>query len=571
MPQDLPAEPKICHLCGYAPAEPLATCPQEGAYLVPLSDHAALPDDPFLGRRFADRYPVVGLVGQGGMATVYRAVQEQVGREVALKVVRTDRHSREQLERRFVQEARVIARLRHPNIVTLYDAGVHEDGTLYMVMELIEGRPLSRVVGREVVLIARAVELAAGVLEALVEAHDHGLVHRDLKPANLMVVSGRRGEQVMVLDFGLAKALHPEDPVAANATTEGMVVGTPLYMSPEQAAGRPVDHRSDLYSLGVVLYELLAGRPPFGGDTAVEIAAAHCTRPPPPLPASRAVPPGLERVVMRALAKDPDGRFPDAASMLDALRRAHDAEEAVDTLDPTPRTDPTPGIGQPPSRVAAPPAAAPAPALPISPDWLVPTSSDRNAPGVAVLPEPPSNDGRSPHADARPAEPEPMPSGVLERAPPLPPPSPAPFAPEPAHAGAAPLDQFRRTRTASFRERHGVGASLWVVLTVLGFVAWRAGPHLVENVRLQYVLWQSVEAAEAGTGRLRVEQETESRLLEAGLDPVGLGFEVDADYTPRLELRRLVVGADYERRIEWFGADWATVLHFTPSFERSFE
>jgi len=231
----------VCHVCGLAAgpqAEPGDRCPDDGTCYVFSTDHGLAPDDLFLGRVIGDKYPVLGVIGSGGMGTVYRALQEPVGRAVALKVVKYTGSDAREVQRRFVKEAKVVASLRHPNTITLYDFGVHEQETLYAVMELLDGHPLSAELRGEPMPYRRAATIVAAVLDALVEAHALGLVHRDLKPDNVMLVPTRWGtEGVKVLDFGIAKVLAGSEAASAGLTRAGVVFGTPRYMAPEQTGG----------------------------------------------------------------------------------------------------------------------------------------------------------------------------------------------------------------------------------------------------------------------------------------------------------------------------------------------
>ncbi|HEY3452705.1 MAG TPA: protein kinase [Myxococcales bacterium] len=317
----------ICHLCGSRPA-PDSTfgtrCPKDGSALVQEEDHKKAPKDSILGRVIGGKYPVVGLIGQGGMGAVYKALQEPVGREVALKVIRnfgdeTNESVSETLRMRFFREAKVVAKLANPAAVTLYDYGAEDDGVLYMVLEFVKGRRVSDAIRDDGPLTpGRARDICCQVLNALAEAHALGLVHRDLKPDNIMLVKGPWGEeQAKVLDFGIAKVRTKEKETLETGT--GLLLGTPLYMPPEQAMARGAEPRSDLYSLGVVLYEMLAGVPPFTAGTVFEVLLAHREKPVPDFPPDFGVPPALEEVVKRAMAKEPEDRFADAEEMAQAL------------------------------------------------------------------------------------------------------------------------------------------------------------------------------------------------------------------------------------------------------------
>ena len=269
--------------------------------------------DTLIGTLFDGRYQVVRKLGAGGMANVYLAEDQELGRRVAIKIL-NDRHANdEQFVERFRREAKNAAALSHPNIVSIYDRGEAE-GTYYIAMEYLDGRTLKElIVQRGPAPVTVSVEYARQVLSALRFAHRHGIVHRDIKPHNVLVDAEGR---VKVTDFGIARA------GASQMTEAGSIVGTAQYLSPEQARGTDVDQRSDLYSLGVVLYELITGTLPFNGDTPVEIAMKHLSTVP-ELPSERRpdVPRDLDLIVMRALAKDPDDRYESAEEMDADLER----------------------------------------------------------------------------------------------------------------------------------------------------------------------------------------------------------------------------------------------------------
>jgi len=256
------------------------------------------------------------------MGTVYLAEDTHLGRRVAMKFLSSpDPHYRA----RFLREARTVSALTHPNIAAVYDYGETEDGQPYIVMELVKGRTLGELLEDERLPLARSVEIVAEIAEALREAHEHGVVHRDVKPSNVII--NERG-QVKVLDFGLVKQIeegYDADPSAStmgfSRTQSDVIVGTPLYLSPEQATGKAVDGRSDLFALGSILYECITGHSAFSGSSVIEIGAQviHVT-PAPPSKANPRVPPELDRVTMKALQKKPDSRYQSAAEMLSDLR-----------------------------------------------------------------------------------------------------------------------------------------------------------------------------------------------------------------------------------------------------------
>jgi eukaryotic-like serine/threonine-protein kinase len=265
---------------------------------------------------FDGRYRVVRKLGAGGMADVYLAEDEELGRRVAIKIL-NDRHANdEQFVERFRREAKNAAGLSHPNIVSIYDRGEAE-GTYYIAMEFLDGRSLKELlIARGPMPIGDAMQYTRQILNALRFAHRKGVVHRDIKPHNVMVDGDGR---LKVTDFGIARA------GASQMTEVGAIVGTAQYLSPEQARGAAVDQRSDLYSIGVVLYEMLTGHVPFTGDTPVEIAMRHLSDAPrPPSTIRPEIPPDLDMIVLRALAKNPDDRFQTADEMDAELARVED-------------------------------------------------------------------------------------------------------------------------------------------------------------------------------------------------------------------------------------------------------
>jgi eukaryotic-like serine/threonine-protein kinase len=284
--------------------------------------------DPLLGRVIADRFRIVSLIARGGMGKVYKAEQAPLGRVCALKVLNPNYNgdADPEFHRRFFREASITSRITHPNSVTIFDYGKTDDDVYYMAMEFLDGQTLHHAL-RDVKTMPeeRVGRIAQQMCRALREAHTLDVIHRDLKPANIFLT--RHGDDedfVKVLDFGLVKHLseRPEEQL----TQTGLFMGSPKYMAPEQIQGGHVDARTDVYSLGIMMYEMLAGKVPFERPTSVNILMAHVGEPPPPM---RAVNPNLvcspafEELVMRCIAKDPSERYASMNAVLQAIKQAH--------------------------------------------------------------------------------------------------------------------------------------------------------------------------------------------------------------------------------------------------------
>lgn len=277
---------------------------------------------PLQGRRLADRYVLEEELASGGMGGLWLARDEVLGRQVAVKVLHDHLADDEELLERFRMEAVAAARLSHPAVVRVFDTGVDE-GVCYIVMELVEGRSVEEVLAEQGALRpAEAARIARGVLQALSHAHRQQVIHRDVKPGNILL--GRDGI-VKLADFGIAKTAFAE----GDLTTTGNLLGTSRYLSPEQVTGGTVDTRSDIYAIGVVLYELLTGKPPFDAETHIATATMRLTvDPPPPGSLRPGIPRALESVVMRSLARDPEDRYQTAEDMSAALEHAVPSQAA---------------------------------------------------------------------------------------------------------------------------------------------------------------------------------------------------------------------------------------------------
>ncbi len=347
--------------------------------------------DPYIGRDIAGQFKILEKIGSGGMGAVYKAEQPEMRRFVAVKILHPRYLSRPDLVSRFRREARAMSHLSHPNTARVFLYGQLDDGACYFVMEYLAGKNLAQAVRAEGPMdVTRAVNIMVQVCGALEEAHKQGIVHRDLKPENVFLTTqGGIADYPKVLDFGLAKVTEREmRPGSLILTQEGMVFGTPEFMSPEQARGEKLDGRSDIYSLGVIMYELLTGKLPFDANQPMEFIQRHIKEPPIPL-AKRAPnrdwPAGLWEVLDKSLAKKPGDRFETANALAQALK---------DVITPQ-ASQPPPQPSIPPQAQAA-PAPAPQPQLhapPAASPASGPSGSLQHAPNAVHAENPPTVPG----------------------------------------------------------------------------------------------------------------------------------------------------------------------------------
>jgi serine/threonine-protein kinase len=362
--------------------------------------------DPLVGKIFSGKYRIVKLLGEGGMGAVYLG-EQQMGtkvRNVAIKTLHKHLSQDPHIKARFMRECGTVSELEHPNTIQVYDYGASEDGLLYIVMEYVQGQNVADVLEKTGPMPPdRVQKILTQVCGSLEEAHKKGIVHRDLKPENV-VLCERAGQTdwVEVLDFGIAKRQEDADPNEQKLTQQGMVLGTPPYMSPEQFTGKPIDARSDIYSLGVMAYEMLTGKLPFVANTAWEWATQHMTAPPIDIdqhPNGANVPPHMKAAVKKAMEKLPEHRFSSVREFLDAFTAGHAAPIAAPPVGGTAVLGPpapTSGFVREKTQIGEPMPAIAGP-QPTSPGGgfgpAVPVSGPTPAPGPAGPPPAPGGGG----------------------------------------------------------------------------------------------------------------------------------------------------------------------------------
>ncbi|MEP7339379.1 MAG: protein kinase [Acidobacteriota bacterium] len=310
----------LCLNCQLQNPDTAQFCQRCGQSLVQIrtaqGDDQPASSGSLVGRVIDGKYRIESLLAEGGIGSIYRARRVLIGDQVAIKTLQADWDSDTEMLERFRREAQTAARLKHPNVVTIHDFGRTSDGQLYLVMELVEGRNLRELMrGREPLAADFVAEILEQISAALDEAHRHGIVHRDLKPENIVLSEVIAGWRVKVLDFGIA---HWRDLAAgvATLTQTGAVLGTPRYMSPEQCMGQEIDGRSDVYTLGVMLFEMLTGAPPFNSPTMVELISQHLhQKPPTPRTLNPDISPAIEQIILQALSKQREARQPSAGTL----------------------------------------------------------------------------------------------------------------------------------------------------------------------------------------------------------------------------------------------------------------
>ena len=439
-----------CPKCGHDIQGRPNFCPACGASLT--YDEAKGGDDPLIGREIGGDYLIEKLVGEGAMGRVYQATQATLKKTVALKILRSNLVSDHTVVERFKREAQAASRMNHENCIRIFGFGAEDDGELlWMAMEFIQGRDLGEIIAEDSPLpTQRVVHIMAQVCEALDEAHSAKIIHRDLKPANIVVFDHRRKKDfVKVLDFGIAKITDPGDDYQP-LTRDGIVCGTPAYMSPEQVQGFELDNRSDLFSLGIILYQTLTGQLPFFAESAVEVATKIVIEEPIPPSKVRSdwtYPPELEAVVLRLLSKKKETRFANAVEVREEL------EAAMATL----RARRDASLDLNPEELAGLMAGADdqvegAATLQLSTDMIAQAMAQEARAGAARKPAAPA---------PAPAAPTPAPMPMAARA------------PSPPAMMTGPSSAFNDTGSAGSGGNMGMVVGLGLVLAVaIGFGAW---------------------------------------------------------------------------------------------------
>lgn len=370
---------KRCPKCPEVYSDLMHFCPNDGNQLI-----AMVAADPLLNTTIDGKYIIEAVIGKGGMGVVYRARHTNFNRQFAIKVLKSDLVTDPQAVKRFRNEANAAGAIRHPNAIAITDFNITNDGIAYLVMDYVEGRSLREIVKKEgPQTYQRTVKLLCQVCDAVAAAHRKGIIHRDLKPDNIMVENTEDGEMVHVLDFGIAK-LSQNPAYSENITVGGAILGSPYYMSPEQCDGRQLDPRSDIYSLGIILYELLNGKVPFRAQTPWGLVKMHCSTPPQPLRGKRPdIPPALEAAILKALAKTPNERQSSALELRKELESSLNTANVANSNYSLSPEQPQPSFSPPPGPVYNPVPVANQPVAPTTPAL---------AQNIALPPQPPVQD-----------------------------------------------------------------------------------------------------------------------------------------------------------------------------------
>lgn len=339
---------KLCVECNIHFSEDLDSCPNDGTQLIVVGD------DPLIGKLIGDKYRILSHAGKGSMAVVYRAMQESTGREMAVKMLHQFLGAKEESVKRFIREAKAVSSLHHTNIVKLYDFGVMPDGQPYIVTEFLDGITLTEILRqRQFMTVKEALPLFEQVCAGMAEAHRNRVIHRDLKPDNIVCQSVNLNaphdsadmiirNSVRVVDFGVAKMWSETGGSSASLTLEGKVCGSPAYMSPEQCKGSDIDYRSDIYSLGVVIFETLTGQRPFSANDLMALMLMHVNKEAPSIGAVMpdiAFPPALSAVVLKALSKDAKDRQQTVEELWDEIESVCRGRRSRPVAEDTPVDD----------------------------------------------------------------------------------------------------------------------------------------------------------------------------------------------------------------------------------------
>lgn len=316
------ASVKVCPSCGNTYEDDMSFCPNEGIVLVPMTEGDGSERE-LIGERLFGDYVLRKKLGEGGMGSVYLAENAAINQKIAVKVLHPESAASDEIVQRFNREASAIARLTHPNTIRVFIFGKTEEPLIYLAMEFVDGVSLrDELFAHGSFDELRAINIMRQTLHALSEAHELGIIHRDLKPDNIMLTKFRGVDDfVKVLDFGIAKVTEPDGQDQRKLTQAGVVYGTPEYLSPEQARGKDIDHRADLYAMGIILYEMMTGVVPFTGSTSLAILSGHVYQDPPD-PATVAKAPiaeAMRGIIMKAIAKKADDRYQSAMDFLEAL------------------------------------------------------------------------------------------------------------------------------------------------------------------------------------------------------------------------------------------------------------